>query len=270
MPGAQRADVGKVGQRLDGLLVVGGLVVVSPKRSSWIQSASPETPDAEQSHATGEVELAEQAASEPGDRRRRRPSARARVVERERVVKSCSRTLRVIVRPERPLLRRRSATFSGLPAHQTLHQAAVGEVGVVGALDADGLGLPLRHDRPVVLGPREQVQPVPVGLAEQPDQLVLADALEVGDGRDARAAQPLGGGRPDAGDDRDVHRAQQVVLGAGAHDDQAVGLVEVAGDLGDELRGAQPDRRGQSAGHLGDPAADLLGERPDRCRRRTP
>ena len=96
----------------------------------------------------------------------------------------------------------------------------------------------------------KQVEAVAVGLAEQPDQLVLADPLEVGDGGDAGPAQPLGGGRPDAGDHRDVHGAEQVELGAGRDHDQAVGLVEVAGDLGDELRGADADRRGQPAGHL--------------------
>ena len=117
---------------------------------------------------------------------------------------------------------------------------AVGEVGVVGALDADRLGLPLGHDRPVVLRAGEQVEAVAVGLAEQADQLVLADPLEVGDGVDAGPAQPLGGRRPDAGDHGHVHRAEQVELGAGGDDDQPVGLVEVAGDLGDELRGRRP------------------------------
>ena len=56
---------------------------------------------------------------------------------------------------------------------------------------------------------------MPVRLAEEPDQLVLADALEVGDGGDAGPAQPLGGRRTDARDHRDVHRPEQVALGAG-------------------------------------------------------
>ena len=83
-----------------------------------------------------------------------------RVVERLSVVKSCRRTLIVTVRPERPLLRSRAATSPACRREQPLHQRAVGQVGVVGALDADRLGLPLRDHRPVVLGPGQGEEPV--------------------------------------------------------------------------------------------------------------
>ena len=46
------------------------------------------------------------------------------VVERLRVVKSCSRTLIVTVRPERPCLRSRARDVAGLPGQQVLHQAS--------------------------------------------------------------------------------------------------------------------------------------------------
>ena len=180
------------------------------------------------------------------------------VVERERVVKSWSRTLSVTVRPDRPLLRSRSATLADCRVDQSLHQPLVGEVGVVGALDADRLGLAFGNDGAVVLRARQLVETVTVGLAEHADQLVLADSLEVGHGGDACAAQTLGGGRSDAGDHGHVHRAQQLLLGAGRDDHQPVGLVEVAGDLGDELGGADPDRRGQATGDVG-------GRRPRTC-----
>ncbi len=53
---------------------------------------------------------------------------------------------------------------------------------------------------PVVLGTGQEVEAVAVRLAQQPDQLVLADVLEVGDGGDAGPAQALGRGRTDARD----------------------------------------------------------------------
>ena len=87
--------------------------------------------------------------------------------------------------------------------------------------------------------------------------------LELLDGVHADSAQPLGGGRPDAGDDGDLHRAQQVLLHARRDDDQAVGLVEVAGDLGDQLGGPDADRAGEAAGHLVDPLLELATERAD-------
>ena len=138
---------GGAGGSDDGL---GGLLVLlgssSPKRSSWIQSARPETPTPRR-RTPPEVS---RSVSRPRARRAivgPLSVGEGRVVERLRVVKSCSRTLIVTVRPERPLLRSRSATLAGLAGEQPLHQLAVGQVGVVGALDADRLGLPLRDDR---------------------------------------------------------------------------------------------------------------------------
>ncbi len=82
---------------------------VSPNRSSWIQSASPETPtpssrtppEVSRSASSPRASRAIVAALSVGE---------ASVVERLRVVKSCSRTLIVTVRPDRPCLRSRVAT----------------------------------------------------------------------------------------------------------------------------------------------------------------
>ena len=210
---------------------------VSPNRSSWIQSASPETPTP--SSRTPPVV----------SRSWSRPTASRPIVdggvgggaEGGGAVEGGE-----VVQPHldgdgaagEPARAQPFGDVPRLAGQQRGHQLAVGEVGVVGALDADRLGLALGYDGPVVARVRELVESVALGVAEHPDQLVLADRLQVGDGVDADPAEPLGGGRADAGDDRDVHRAQQVHLGAGRDDDQAVGLVEVAGHLGDELRGA--------------------------------
>ena len=50
----------------------------------------------------------------------------------------------------------------------------------------------------------------------------------------------------------------------GRDHDQAVGLVEVAGDLGDQLRGADADRAGEAAGHLVDALLELAAQGADR------
>ena len=87
---------------------------------------------------------------------------------------------------------------------------------VVGALDADRLGLALglrRRGRPRP-GPAARARRRAPGRAAAPARPRLSRS------RSATVctpdpAQPLGGGRPDAGDHGDLHRAQQVLLGAG-------------------------------------------------------
>ncbi len=84
-------------------------VAVSPKRSSWIQSARPETPTPSRRTPP---EVSRSASSERATRAMVPPSSvgLVRVLERLSVVKSCSRTLIVTVRPERPFLRSRAPT----------------------------------------------------------------------------------------------------------------------------------------------------------------
>ena len=235
---------------------------VLPNRSSWIQSASPETPTPSRRTPPVVSRSWSRPTRQPGDRRRGVGGGAegGGAVEGGEVVQPHLDRDRAAGEPAGPEPLGDAARLAG---QQGRHQLAVGEVGVVGALDADRLGLALRHDRAVVARVGQRVQAVALGGPEQPDQLVLPGRLQVGDGVDAHPPEPLGGGRADAGDDRDVHRPQQVDLGAGRYDDQAVGLVEVAGHLGDELRGADPDRRRQPAGHLGDLLAQPLGEGGD-------
>ena len=183
----------------------------SPNRSSWIQSASPETPTPSRRTPPEVSSSASRLRASRAIGGARRRSGEGRVAERLSVVKSCSRTLIVTVRPDMPFLRSRSRDAAGLPREQPLHQLAVGQVGVVGALDADRLGLALGHHRPVVLGPGERrAARAPWALPSIRTSSLDAQRLEVGDGVDADPAQPLGGGRPDAGDHRHVHRPEQV------------------------------------------------------------
>ena len=105
------------------------------------------------------VDLGRQPAREPGDRGRRpwgvgegaRPVVGGEVVEPDldRHGPPGQPALRIRLPPRRP---------AGSPAPPA---AAVGEVGVVGALHADRLGLALGDDRTVVLGPGERCSAVP-------------------------------------------------------------------------------------------------------------
>ena len=225
----------------------------SPKRSSCTQSASPDTPTP--SSRTPPV-VSRSPSSARATRRDRGAvvggaGQRAGAAQRGEVVQP---HLDRHGAPGEAVLAHPGADLLGLAGQQALHQLAVGEVGVVGALDADRLRLALGDDGSGVLRAGELPQAVALGLAEQPDELVLADLLELGDGVDAGPPQPLGGRRADAGDDRDLHRPQQVELGARRHDRHPVGLVELAGDLGEELRRGDADGRGEPAGDLVHPA----------------
>ncbi len=244
--------------------VLGLLVVLGRAEEVFLDPVGqPGDAHAEQPDATRGVEVLEQADREPPDRRGRVGGGadRGRAADGREVVQPHLDRDRAAGQAAGP---QALGDLARLAGQQGRHQLPVGEIGVVGALDADRLGLPLGHHGPVVLGPREPVQAVPLGGAEQADELVLADGLEVGHGVDAGAAKALGRRRADARDDRDVHRPQQVRLATGRDDDQAVGLVEVAGHLGDELRRPDPDRRGQPSGHLGHLAPQPLGHRRDR------
>ena len=114
------------------------------------------------------------------------------------------------------------------------------------AAHADGFALGL--DRAVIAAPGGLVQPGAVAFAKvvhQPGQLacgqvadgVDAKALELFIGLGAHAVDLAAGQRPDQG--------LQVGL---VHDGDAVGLVELAGHLGDQLVGGHADRAGQARG----------------------
>ena len=158
---------------------------VSPNRSSWIQSASPETPTPSRRTPPEVSRSAEQRRGRAG--RRSAPlsvgeAQRGRAVEGGEVVQPHLDRDGAAGQPA--ACAAGSATSRGLPGEQARHQPAVGQVGVVGALDADRLGLPLGHDRPVVVGAGQLRRGRAVGLAEQPDQLVVA--------RPTRGRRPCG------------------------------------------------------------------------------
>ena len=85
-------------------------------------------------------------------------------------------------------------------------------------------------------------RPSTVGVPEHPYQLCLAELLELLDRGDPHLPQPGGRRGADAGDDRHLHRPQQIPLRARRYDDGAVGFLELARDLRDQLRGADADR----------------------------
>ncbi len=147
------------------------------------------------------------------------------------------------------------------PIRDRGQQRPVHDVGVEGVLDADRLGLPVADDRAVVVGHREPVQSGSVRGAELADELVQAELLQVADGSHARHAEPLRRRRADTGDHRHLHRRQEVRLGAGRHHDDPVGLVEVAGDLRDQLRRTGSHRRGQPAARGVDRILQLPADR---------
>ncbi len=142
------------------------------------------------------------------------------------------------------------------PGH---HLVAADQVGLEGVLHRDRLAVPVGRDLAVVAGERQRVQGGAVRPAEFADQFVLGALLQVGDRRHAEPGQPVEGGRADAGDDPHRQRRDRPDLGARGDEVDAVGLVELGGELGDELRGAEADRAGEPAGPFGD-----LGLGPDR------
>ena len=234
---------------------------ISPKRSSWTQSASPETPTPS-SRTPPEVS---RSASRPRASRAMvgRPVGGAgRVVDRLSVVKSCRRTLMVTVRPERPLLAQPRGDLAGLAGQQALHQRPVGQVGVVGALDAHRLGLALGLDRPVVLGPG-QARGARAPCA-RPSSRTSSSRLTAS--RSATVWIPARRSRsavagPTPGMTRHVHRAQQVQLGAGGTTTRPSGLSRSLATLAMNLEVPTPTEAVSPPVASRHPRPQPLGER---------
>ena len=252
--GGDRCLGGLVGGRLL-VLLVGEEVLLDPV-------GEPGDTHPEQSYAAGGVQLGQQPAGDPGDLpavvgglgQGRGPADGGEVVQphldRDRAARD-------------PCLAKPLGHLRRLAVQQRLQQALVDVVGLVGVLDADRLRLALGFHRTVVAGSRQGVEAGAVGLAQHANQLVLGEPFELLDRVYAEAAQALGGRRPHSRDHRHLHRAQQVLLHPGSDDDEAVGLVEVARDLGDELGGADADRPRDAAGGLVHPVLEVTSQGAD-------
>ena len=100
------------------------------------------------------------------------------------------------------------------------------------------------------------------GAPEERLQRVARRGGELGDGVDALLGQLLLGDRPDAPDEADRQRVEELALAIGWHHHQSIGLGHLRGDLGEVLRARGSDRDGQA--HLGahalaDAGGDVLG-----------
>ena len=134
-----------------------------------------------------------------------------------------------------------------------------GDVALERHLVADRLGISISLDAPRVLAATQRPEVRAGPLAELAHQLLARARLQVTDGVVARGRQLLlgdGAGTPQA-----LHRQRREKphLFACGHHDGAIGLVEVGGDLGDELRSRHADRNRER--RLGPhPRLDLGGD----------
>ncbi len=151
----------------------------------------------------------------------------------------------------------------GQPLHLQTDPQPVVDVHVVRVLHRHRLGLPLGHHGPLVPGQGHGVQRVPVRLAEQPDQLVLAGLRQLLHRGDPGPAQMVTGGRSDPRQGAHRHRRQQRPLRARLDEHQAVRLGLLGGDLREHLGGGEPHRSGEP-GDRPDVRAQLLPGPPRR------
>ncbi len=86
------------------------------------------------------------------------------------------------------------------------------------------------------------------------------DPGQVADGAHAGAVQPLLGGRADAAEPAHRQGVQELQLLARRDHGQAVGLVQIRPDLGEQLGGRRADRAGDPAGGGGDPRLQVHAE----------
>ena len=139
------------------------------------------------------------------------------------------------------------------PAHAARHPVDQADQHRVGALGRDRVApeRPLRADRPAaapdlhaagVAAVGDRVEVAAGGAAEQRLEGRPADGRQVADRGDAVAVQLARGHLADAPEHLDGQRVQEVELAADGHDEQAVGLGDAAGDLGEELGGARRPR----------------------------
>ena len=235
-----------------GVLLVGEQVVLDPVGQG-------RDADAEEAHAARCVEVGKQRPRHAADGRRPigRASERRRPGECREVVHPHLEGDRAAGQPR---LREAFADAARMTVDDRCEQHRIDKIGVEGVLDRHRLRLAVGDDGSVVLGSGQAVEAGAVRRADDPAELVDAHRLELLDRVHADAPQPLGGCRPDAGDDRYLHRSQQVALRPGRDDHGAVGFLELAGDLRDELRRRDADRCRESAGDVGHGGLEVGGD----------
>ena len=174
---------------------------------------------------------------------------------RVRMRKSAVLSLSVTVVPASSLVLQAGGNASRDSRHSLqLQRPEVGDVVLERGLGRDALGLALGAHRPVVDAAGEARQARALG-AVAARQFDLAGALQVADGAQPVAREPLLRHLADAENQRHRLRRQEGRgLGAAEHR-KAARLVEVGGDLGEELVAGEPDRDGDAESRL-----DLGGE----------
>ena len=210
-------------------------VVGAGRTSCWPETPSRRTPGATSSAWS----------SSPATRRRSaaRSVGSARVRERVTVVKSPKRTLSWTVRAVTPADRRRDATPSASPTRRWSRAAwSWRSTGNVSSCPIDFTSWSATTARSSRFH-ASVVEVVAGGAPERQHQGLLGKRGELAHGGDAELGELALGGRPHAPEPADAERVQQVELGARLHHEEAVGLAEVAGQLGQHLGGGHAHRR---------------------------
>ena len=123
--------------------------------------------------------------------------------------------------------------------------AEIADVDIEGGLGRDALGLPLRADAPFVDAAGQPGEPQPLG-AEAARQSGLVGGLQIGDEAVALARQALLRRLADTPDGADASGSEEGDGLFGADHREAARLVEIGGNLGEELVRRQPDGDGDA------------------------
>ena len=153
------------------------------------------------------------------------------------------------MRPDSRALREPLADAAGVPVDDRGEQHRVDEVGVERVLDRDRLGLALGHDGAVVVGSGQRVEAGAVRRRRRTrtssSTLISSSSATVW--TPIRRSRSAVAGPTPGITVTCIGRSRSRSV-PGGDDPGAVGLVELAGDLGDQLRRGDADRRGESAG----------------------
>ena len=190
---------------------------------------------------------------------------RARVCERVARVKSSKRSRSTTVRPTRPAVRIRRVTRStSRDEHGVDFVGRAPRRGRSPAATRSSAG----GGRPAPAADRG-CGPARAGAGPMPDRAsrraTLGQFGHLADGEDPTVVQLSRRHLADAPEPFDRQRMQEAKLGVGRHDEQAVGLGDPAGHLGQELRPRDPDgdRQADPLEHL---PAQLHGDLGRRAR----